>query len=197
MYCPYCGKEIGDDFVYCLNCGRKIPFERMEKSRKNSEINETVHQVSQREKKQDNEVHAPSELNRLEVDFRALVKRLPSEALAHFKNADKDVWQVVKAGMPAEETYKRHGWAGPYAVKICGVVYHAYAKEELLAASQVRFLSVWSGGAKKGIRRARRDLVSLRQGTPHRFINLVTFFIVLFGALLAVFSLAYRWGGHF
>ena len=196
MYCPYCGKEIGYDFVYCLNCGRKIPFERMEKPSMNLAANETV-QLRQQEKKQGDEILTPSELNRLEVDFRTLVKRLPSEALAHFKNADKDVWQVVKAGVPAEETYKRHGWAGPYAVKICGVVYHAYAKEELLAASQVRFLCVWSGGAKKGIRRARRELVSLKQDTPHRFINLVTFFIVLLGALLAVLSLAHRWGGHF
>lgn len=196
MFCPYCGKEIKEDFVYCLNCGRKIPFEKVNKPGNALEACETI-PVKQTGKDRCGGILSHSESNRLEVDFRALVKRLPSEALSHFKNVDKDVWRVVKAGVPDEDVYKRHKWAGPYAVTICGIVYHAYAKEELLAASQVRFLCVWSGGAKKGIRRSRRELVSLRQDTSHRFVSLVTFFIALFGILLAVLLLAPRWGARF
>ena len=24
-YCPYCGKVVSDDFIYCNHCGRKLP----------------------------------------------------------------------------------------------------------------------------------------------------------------------------
>lgn len=134
--------------------------------------------------------------NKLECEFRKLVAKMPSEALAHFKTVDPNVWKVAKVGKMDNASLLNHGWSGPYCVTICGVKYEAFAKSEHLAASQVRFLHDWSGGVKRALKRqiARRELES-GGVQAYSILRYVVYGVVLIGVVVAIYCLAFRWGG--
>lgn len=44
MYCPKCGKQIGDDFKFCVNCGAEIPERTVPNSPVRQQMDQMNHQ---------------------------------------------------------------------------------------------------------------------------------------------------------